>query len=134
MRRTWTQQQHAARRAMLHKARPCNLPGCVTACVCCARQLQRSDDANEADSGPSSSTPTSIAALEECVRAHLGKLEAKLEALLQHISEELATEVGREQNHLMLMQDQVRPFSVSCMSCCQYSISELNSMNAIATK
>ena len=43
------------------------------------------------------------------MRAHLSKLEAKLEALLQHVSEELATEVGREQNHLMLMQDQARP-------------------------
>lgn len=43
------------------------------------------------------------------MRAHLSKLEAKLERLLQHVSEELATEVGREQNHLMLMQDQARP-------------------------
>ena len=57
------------------------------------------------------------------MRAHLGKLEARLEALLQHISEELATEVGREQNHLMLMQDQVRPASLCAMSSmpCQHN-------------
>ncbi|KAK9827383.1 hypothetical protein WJX81_005016 [Elliptochloris bilobata] len=72
-----------------------------------ALRLDRSANEGEADSAPSSSTPTSAAALEECVCAHLGALEAKLEALLQHVSDELATEVGREQNHLILMQDQV---------------------------
>ena len=49
-----------------------------------------------------------VAALEASLRAHLGALESKLEALLQHVSDELATEVSREQNHLILMQDQAR--------------------------
>lgn len=68
------------------------------------------------------------------MRAHLSKLEAKLEALLQHVSEELATEVGREQNHLMLMQDQARADLVNatlapCLAVCTaLSKGELQSM------
>ena len=63
------------------------------------------------------------------MRAHLSKLEAKLEALLQHVSEELATEVGREQNHLMLMQDQARPGifgNLRPMSCYVHSTHKKN--------
>ena len=35
-------------------------------------------------------------------------LAEEMQNALQHISDELATEVGREQQHLMLMQDQVQ--------------------------
>jgi hypothetical protein len=70
----------------------------------------------DADREPASPASTSAAAgpaaLEERVRAHLGGMERRLEATLQHISHELATEVGREQNHLILMQDQARTVRV----------------------
>ena len=35
-------------------------------------------------------------------------LAEEMQSALQHISDELATEVAREQQHLMLMQDQVQ--------------------------
>lgn len=45
--------------------------------------------------------------LEVYVRDSLSQLEGRLEAVLDNISDELAGEVSRERQHLMLMQEQV---------------------------
>ena len=49
--------------------------------------------------------------VEECVRGHMASLAGELQKILQHVTDELATEVNREQQHLILMQDQARPFN-----------------------
>ncbi len=81
-----------------------------------AEQPAARQPGRDADREPASPASTSAAAgtvaLEERVRAHLGVMERRLEATLQHISHELATEVGREQNHLIFMQDQARNVAV----------------------
>ncbi|KAK9814420.1 hypothetical protein WJX72_005715 [[Myrmecia] bisecta] len=46
-------------------------------------------------------------AVEEHVRQSIAELEARLASLLQGVTEDLATDIGREQQHLMLMQDQM---------------------------
>ena len=38
----------------------------------------------------------------------MGGVTGDLQQILQHVTDELATEVNREQQHLMLMQSQVR--------------------------
>lgn len=48
--------------------------------------------------------------MEECVRGHMASLAGELQKILQHVTDELATEVNREQQHLILMQDQARLF------------------------
>ena len=45
--------------------------------------------------------------VEQCVRSSVADLEQKLEGVLETVAEDLAAEVGREQQHLMLMQSQV---------------------------
>ncbi|GMH32571.1 hypothetical protein BSKO_00405 [Bryopsis sp. KO-2023] len=50
---------------------------------------------------------TSPDSVEGYVRDSLSHLEGRLEAVLDNISEELASEVSRERQHLMLMQEQV---------------------------
>ena len=45
--------------------------------------------------------------VEECVQRHMASLAGELQKILQHVTDELATEVNREQQHLILMQDQV---------------------------
>ncbi len=45
--------------------------------------------------------------MEECVQRHMASLAGELQKILQHVTDELATEVNREQQHLILMQDQV---------------------------
>lgn len=74
---------------------------------------------------PAPSTPGSIKAfnpetdpivqyvnqqMEQYVK-QMKELAEEMQHALQHISDELATEVAREQQHLMLMQDQVRKCS-----------------------
>lgn len=44
--------------------------------------------------------------VEECVQRHMASLAGELQKILQHVTDELATEVNREQQHLILMQDQ----------------------------
>lgn len=38
------------------------------------------------------------------VRSSIAELEAKLEVVLENVTDDFAAEVGREQQHLMLMQ------------------------------
>ncbi|CAL8471835.1 g11377 [Coccomyxa elongata] len=51
------------------------------------------------------------AQVEECVQRHMASLAGELQKILQHVTDELATEVNREQQHLILMQDQVDKLS-----------------------
>ena len=46
--------------------------------------------------------------LEDILNEHMARLASELQQTLQHVTEELATEVNREQQHLMHMQDQVQ--------------------------
>ena len=48
--------------------------------------------------------------MEQYVK-QMKELAEEMQNALQHISDELATEVAREQQHLMLMQDQVHTLS-----------------------
>lgn len=43
------------------------------------------------------------------VRSSMAELEAKLEGVLENVTEDFAAEVGREQQHLMLMQASPEP-------------------------
>lgn len=47
--------------------------------------------------------------MQKCVRSSVEELERRLEGVLAGVADDLAVEVGREQQHLMLMQDQVPP-------------------------
>jgi hypothetical protein len=51
--------------------------------------------------------------LQGYVKERLEELEARLEGFLQQMTEDMALEVEREQQHLMLMQDQVFFFMTS---------------------
>lgn len=42
------------------------------------------------------------------MQRHMASLAGELQKILQHVTDELATEVNREQQHLILMQDQAR--------------------------
>lgn len=46
---------------------------------------------------------------EPWIKQRLTQMETKLEVLLQRMGDDMAVEVEREQQHLMLMQDQVLP-------------------------
>lgn len=65
----------------------------------------------EAEDGPSFSSfdseLTNPEMLEGYVKESLSELEGRLEMVLDNISDDLAGEVSRERQHLMLMQEQV---------------------------
>lgn len=42
--------------------------------------------------------------ITRAVRSSIAELEAKLELVLENVTDDFAAEVGREQQHLMLMQ------------------------------
>jgi hypothetical protein len=68
-------------------------------------QLERKDDQ---DSISSAVFPMASPSVEECVRCSVAELECKLEHVLGSVTDELADEIGREQQHLLLMQASAR--------------------------
>ncbi|CAD7698934.1 unnamed protein product [Ostreobium quekettii] len=57
--------------------------------------------------GTMRSMESAASTVEDFVRDSLSNLEERLESVLDNVSEELASEVARERQHLMLMQEQV---------------------------